>query len=166
MFPELRPYLEEAFEIAQPGAVHVITRYRDTKQNLRTHFKRIIRRAGLKLWPRLFQNLRASRETELAETYPLHVVCKWIGNTAKVAVDQYLQVTEDYFRRAAKSGAVETVTALQEPVQQPSAPSRTDSQKTEIPLDSEDLLLVGSRECESVQDWQMTPTGFEPVSRP
>jgi integrase len=36
IFPELRPYLTEAFEAAAPGAVHVITRYRDASQNLRT----------------------------------------------------------------------------------------------------------------------------------
>jgi hypothetical protein len=26
LFPELRPYLEDAFELAAPGTVHVITR--------------------------------------------------------------------------------------------------------------------------------------------
>ena len=44
IFPELRPYLDEAFEQAEPGAVHVITRYRDTNTNLRTQLRRIIRR--------------------------------------------------------------------------------------------------------------------------
>ena len=29
LFPELRPYLEECFEQAEPGTEHVITRYRD-----------------------------------------------------------------------------------------------------------------------------------------
>lgn len=36
IFPELRPYLEEAFELAPEGAVHVSNRYRDTNANLRT----------------------------------------------------------------------------------------------------------------------------------
>ena len=79
---------------------------------------------------------------------------------------QPTQWTEDHFQRAAKSGAVETENALQNPVQQPSAPSRMESPETEKSLDSQELLLVGAGECESVQDWQMTPTGFEPVSRP
>src|SRR5262249_8913883 len=35
IFPELRPYLEECFELAEEGAVHVITRYRDSNANLR-----------------------------------------------------------------------------------------------------------------------------------
>ena len=35
---------------------------------------KIIARAGLEPWAKLFQNLRATRETELAEIYPMHVV--------------------------------------------------------------------------------------------
>jgi len=35
--------------------------------------------------PKLFQNLRSTRETELMETYPAHVVCAWIGNSEAVA---------------------------------------------------------------------------------
>ena len=85
IFPELRPYLEKLFEQAKPGAEYVITRYRDPNVNLRTQMLKIISRAGLKPWPKLFQNLRATRETELAETFPIHVVCAWIGNTPKVA---------------------------------------------------------------------------------
>ena len=78
----------------------VITRYRDPDQNLRTMFEKIIKRAGLKPWPKLFQNLRSTRETELAETYPIHVVCAWIGNSEAVAKRHYLQVTESHFARA------------------------------------------------------------------
>jgi hypothetical protein len=73
--------------------------------NLRTGLLRIIRRAALKPWPRLWQNLRASRETELAAEHPTHVVCAWIGNTELVAARHYLQVTEADFERAAKAGA-------------------------------------------------------------
>ncbi|MBI5289569.1 MAG: tyrosine-type recombinase/integrase, partial [Chloroflexi bacterium] len=85
LFPELLPHLREVFENAEPGTEHVVTRYRDPGQNLRTQFERIIRKAGLKPWPKLFQNLRSSRETELAESWPLHVVCAWLGNSRLVA---------------------------------------------------------------------------------
>src|SRR5262249_39340983 len=86
---------------APEGAVHVITRYRDANQNLRTQLNRIIARAGLEPWPKLFHNLRASRETELAGTYPLHIVCSWIGNTERIAQKHYLQVPDHYFTQAA-----------------------------------------------------------------
>ncbi|MHC4618383.1 MAG: tyrosine-type recombinase/integrase [Planctomycetota bacterium] len=100
LFPELLPYLREVFEEAEPGSEYVITRYRSTSCNLRTHLQRIIVKAGLKPWPKPFQNLRSTRETELAECWPEHVVCAWIGNSRAVARKHYLQVTEEHFERA------------------------------------------------------------------
>jgi integrase len=100
IFPELRPYLETAFEQAEPGAVHVIGRYRSKDANLRTQLLRIVEIAKLEPWPRLFHNLRASRETDLANDYPLHVVCDWIGNSQAVAKKHYLQVTDEHFQKA------------------------------------------------------------------
>jgi len=105
IFPELRPYLEEAFERAEAGAAYVIGQHRDTNVNLRTQLVRIIRRAGLTPWPKLFNNLRASRQTELVERYPIHVVCAWLGNTAAVAAEHYLQVTEAHYEQAAQISA-------------------------------------------------------------
>ena len=103
IFPEVRPFLEEAFELAPEGSVYVINRHRDARVNLRTQLLRIIRKAALNPWPKLFQNLRSSRETELAKDYPIHVVCAWIGNTAAIAQKHYLQVTDQDFDRAAKT---------------------------------------------------------------
>jgi len=105
LFPELLPYLQEVFDEAQPGTEYVITRYRQRNQNLRTRLKRIIHKAGLKPWPRLFQNLRSTRETELAESFPLHVVTAWIGNSQLVARKHYLQITDEHFARAAQNPA-------------------------------------------------------------
>lgn len=155
LFPDLRPFLEEAFERAAPGAVHVITRWRDTEKNLRTGFQRILRRAALKSWPRLYQNLRDSRETELAESFPLHVVADWLGNSPRTALAHYTQVTEDHFRRA-----------LQNPVQQVAALARTDSQDDEAESPHVRDLRELATSCASSQRNYMTPTGFEPVSRP
>jgi integrase len=116
IFGELRPYLEDAFEQAEPGTVYLVRRYRSTNQNLRTQLQRICKRAGVEPWGKPFHNLRASRETELAAEYPLHVVCSWLGNTALIAAKHYLQVTDSDFLRAAKSGAARC-SALQNPVQ-------------------------------------------------
>jgi hypothetical protein len=56
-----------------------------------------------------------ARETELAEIYPLHVVCAWIGNMDRqhgsatwignTPKDSYLQVTVDHFAKAAQNPA-------------------------------------------------------------
>lgn len=105
LFPELRPLLLYASETAAPGDTHVIRRYRN-QASLRTRFEKIIRRAGLTPWPRLFQNLRSTRETELAAKYPLHIVCAWLGNKATIAAEHYLQVTDaDFAVAAAKVNA-------------------------------------------------------------
>ncbi len=86
MFPELKPLLNELWQTAQDGQIYVVTRYRDKDQaNMRTQFQRILDRAGVESWPRLFHNLRASRQTELADVFPLHVVTAWMGNTPDIA---------------------------------------------------------------------------------
>ena len=105
IFPELLPHLRESFEQAEPGAEFCITRYRDSTANLRTQLQRIIRRAGLEAWPKLWQNLRSTRETELADQFPAHVASAWIGNSVAVAVKHYLQVTDEHFQQAAHNAA-------------------------------------------------------------
>jgi hypothetical protein len=65
--------------------------------NLRTTFGKIVRRAGSQTWPRLFHNLRASREMELVEAYPVQVVTSWLGNTPAVAMWHYLMTTDEHF---------------------------------------------------------------------
>lgn len=114
LFPELRTHLEEARELAELGQTHVIggnhlakaTRPTGWKScNLRTSFGKLIKRAGLEPWPRLFHNLRSSRETELLEEFPVHVVALWMGHDAKVSLKHYAQTTDEHFDRAA-SGAV------------------------------------------------------------
>jgi hypothetical protein len=65
--------------------------------NLRTQFERILKRAGVTPWPQLFHNLRSSRKTELAEQFPSHVVCNWLGNSEDIARKHYLQTTDDHF---------------------------------------------------------------------
>jgi integrase len=102
IFPELRPYLEEAFD---PSNLKVVTIASDATKNFRTRFTRIIERAGLKPWPKLFQNLRVTRQTELSDQFPSHVVCEWMGNSQPVATKHYLHTTEEHFQRAVCSAA-------------------------------------------------------------
>ena len=99
IFPELFPYLQAAWDAAPDGAVYVIDRYRQGS-NLRTQFERIILRAGLAPWPRLMQNLRASRETELMARFPAKDVASWLGNSVPVAMKHYAMTLEDSFQQA------------------------------------------------------------------
>jgi hypothetical protein len=63
--------------------------------NLRTTFEKVIKRAGLTPCPRLFHNLRASRETELVKEYPVQVVTSWLGNTPRIALKHCLMVRKE-----------------------------------------------------------------------
>lgn len=102
IFPELLPYLREAFEAAEPGAVYCCPQY-NLKSAGMMYRKRVldaIKAAGLKPWPKLFQNLRSSRETELVDDHPEHAVCAWLGNSRLTARKHYFQVTEKHFERA------------------------------------------------------------------
>lgn len=105
IFKDLRPYLEDAFELAEPGSIYVCPTYRSAKQNLRTNMVKIIRRAGVVPWPRTFQNLRASMETDLVEkNFSIQDVTAWLGHTPKVALAHYLQVKNESVLRAAGVG--------------------------------------------------------------
>lgn len=125
LFPLLRPHLEAAFEQAPEGSVYIFPddwRARATGDdgwagaNMRTTFAKIVRRAGVEPWPRLWHSLRASCESDLAQSFPLATVTKWLGNTPSVALRHYVDPTESAFDRAldwqpersgAKSGALE-----------------------------------------------------------
>jgi integrase len=103
IFPEVGPLLAALLSEAEPGAKHVFSKLRG--ENLATTGAKIIERAGLTPWPKTWQNLRSSCETDLAMTFPLHVACRWIGNSEIVARKHYLQVTEDHYRMAVENRA-------------------------------------------------------------
>jgi integrase len=164
MFPELRPHLEAAFELAEDGAVYCINRYRDSNTNLRTTFTKIIRRAGAKPWPKLFHNLRASRETELAATYPIHVVCEWIGNSAAIAAKHYLTVREEDFERAAQGGAKSGALEAQNRAQQPSASTRNKPQDSMEEQEACGVVRENAIGCGDTLNYLLPPAGLEPTT--
>lgn len=109
IFDALRPYLETIIarlvRDGRPADTHVIGRDRRVKVSrtaVRKEFLAALKRAGISPWPRLFHNLRASLETDLArDGYAPHVYTAWLGNSEAVARKHYLKVTEDDFDRAA-----------------------------------------------------------------
>ena len=92
--------LDELYLEPDGGEFVIATNDRSSQKNLRTVFEKILRKAGVDPWPRLMQNLRSSRETELAREYPLQTVTAWLGNTPKVALENYLQVRDEDFTKA------------------------------------------------------------------
>jgi integrase len=101
IFPELHICLTEVWELAEPGVNWVVTyRPRNADQIYRKELLKILKRAEIPVWPKLFQNLRASRATELVEKFPSHVAAAWLGHTEAIAEKHYRQVTEEHFARA------------------------------------------------------------------
>ena len=175
--PELRPYLEAAKAEAPKGEEYVVTIpsvavFRDggPSPNLGTRMQKIVRRAGLKVWPKLFHNLRATRQTELAQAFPEYVVCEWIGNSQAVAREHYLRVTDaDYLRAASVQGTGEAeceAVAKQNAKQQAAALAGIVSQISSQPIAGNEVMRASASQGETVQNARLTPTGLEPVLPP
>lgn len=119
--PELRPILQDLFEAAEPGTEPVVPRLRDPSVNLRTQFERILSKAGVKPWPRMFHNKRALCATDWVEKFPAHTVASWLGHSPLIAARHYLQPRDTHFTMATggmgvgqeKSGAPESQKAAQ-----------------------------------------------------
>ena len=157
IFPELLPYLQQARDEAKPGAEFVITSYRDASTNLRTHLRRIIRRAGLEPWPKLWANLRSSRATELVTVHGPHVAATWLGHSTAVAAKHYWQVTESDFAKAVTS----TMTAAQ---------NVTTFVTTQRSMTSQTTTAAGgntafSRSISQAAVALVPPSGLEPETR-
>ena len=58
----------------------------------------------MKLW----QNLRATRATELARVFPGHVASAFLGHSERVAQKHYWQVTDEDFKKQAQIRAQQT----------------------------------------------------------
>ncbi len=161
--------MEAVFDEAEPGTIHVITKHRIASANLRTTLERICKRAGVQLWDRAFQNMRATRETELTREHPLHVVVQWLGNGAPIAARHYLQVTDADFDRATggypqtEGGAESGAVAVRNPVQQPSAENCRVSQETQKAPENKGFLPSVANGCDTVQMYLVPPRGVEPL---
>ncbi|MDY3561966.1 site-specific integrase [Gemmata sp. JC673] len=161
LFPLLRPYLEAAFEHAEEGSEYVVPKeYRERAEgerewngaNLRTTFGKIVRRAGVDPWPRIWHSLRASCESDLAQSFPLATVTKWLGNTPSVALRHYVDPTEAAFDKAAtwtpESGAKSGAQVAQNPAQQGRAGNRNKSQTGTA---SAEESSTSAASCDSLQ---------------
>ncbi len=180
LFPELRPHLEAARNEAAKDAEYVITipavvrsrRSKEPAANLGTRMQKIIKLAGLKVWPKLFHNLRATRQTELTQAgHPERAVCQWLGNSQAVAREHYLRVTDADFAKA---------TGQWEPPGEPQAAQNGRLNGSTPSAAGDSLLLqivqkalensgpeqVAATLGKALREYEMTPRGLEPLSPP
>jgi hypothetical protein len=141
------------FEEAEPGTNHVIARHRLGCRNLRQQFQRIIKRAGEEHWPKLFHNLRASRETELMHEYDLATVCKWIGNSPEVAAKHYamsIDLNDDFKRAAGK-------------IQFPNQAQRN-AQQSAVSSDGQGLTSDSPEKAQAVENHELVNQSQSPAN--
>lgn len=132
LFPEVALALREAQDAVGDQGPWALPMLRGrTDASLRKTLERAIKRAGLTVWPRLWHNLRSSRQTELQAIWPGHVVCAWMGNSAAVAARHYLKVTEADF---AKASAVTQIPAHsdEKPRENAGKPETPEKRKTPV----------------------------------
>jgi len=173
IFPEVEPYLQQAFDETPEGGLYVLPRRFHSEGYVYAGIRRAVERASVPTWPKLLVNLRASRETELMQEHPEHVVHAWLGNSKEVAADHYLMVTDEDYRRAA-GGSAGATTA--EPAGQPGAaeqpasappiyPAQNPAQSDAVPsrqepagLEKEPVSLAFAGDTSSL----IPPRGVEP----
>ena len=104
--------------------------------------------------PKLFQALRATRETERAGKLPLHVVTAWCGNTPTEVLRHYVMTTGEHFDQGAQLDVAipdPNERATRNPARYTSELAGTGRHETkkpcEIPLDSTGFYRVLMNEC-------------------
>lgn len=174
LFPTVRPFLQAAWDEAPEGAEYVIPEeYRRRAQtaggwanaNLRTTLEKVIRRAGLEPWSRLWHSMRASCESDLAREFPLAVVAKWLGNTQAVAMRHYVDVTDADFERATMGGELADEKAAQKAAQYAHAMERSEPQLMKAAHEKPPALQGSASSSETLQSGGVEAAGIEPASR-
>ena len=104
-----------AVESSDSPKDYLIKIHRYSFASYHARFKRIVKRAKLVVWPKLLQNLRASRATELDKQYSGFLASVWAGHSESVAKENYWQVRDcDYEQATQGTSSVQlpTVTSL------------------------------------------------------
>ena len=112
--------------------------------------------AGLKVWPKRWQNLRATRATELERIFPSHVVTGWCGHTERIAEQHYWMTTESDFARAS------TLKSDAHMMQHGAEGSGTGSQATQGTKEESPEKPGSAKPCTVVRKTPMEDRGLEP----
>jgi integrase len=110
LFPLLLSELNQLRSIpGNEGQEFVINRFSNRENlNLVQPFTRIAERAGIGRIVRPFDNMRASRSTEVHRDYGAIAESKWLGHSKEVAKECYLMVTDDDFNAAFEGKSVQS----------------------------------------------------------
>lgn len=166
LFPELYLALYEGYLMKSADNDFVVQKFRgDNKVNVGPVFTKILKKAGVKPWPRIMQNMRSTRETELLDLgHPLHLVTAWLGNTPRVATMHYLQVTDHHFQKATEE-TEKLKLAVQNPAYSGPLLGGTESQEQKPEPQEMRVLAENNVSYCPMPSVQMPPVGLEPTTR-
>jgi integrase len=104
IFPEAFAFLQELRRL-RPEASEDDNIFSETfthRGNLRMYIEYYCRVSGIKLWPKLFINLRASHVNDINRAaFPPYVCHTWNGHSQEVANAHYMLIREEDYQRAA-----------------------------------------------------------------
>ena len=104
IFESVEPLLQKQYDEAGEGEKYVFPKLR-SHSNLATTAAKYVQAAGLAVWPKFWNSLRASCETDLMDVYGLRKACAWIGNTPAVAMKHYALIKKSDFLDGGESDA-------------------------------------------------------------
>ena len=124
IFTEFRPHLLHLLEFIPDGSTFIFVRARSSAATQwRDQLEKLIVLAGLKQWPKLWQNLRASCRTDLESRFPGFVVDQWLGHSSKIGKKHYTRVHAEHYALAC--GAPATNCGAPGGAHPPTAPDNT-----------------------------------------
>lgn len=165
IFPEIREALLQAFEQAHEGEDLIFAgEYGLALKNMRTQLQRLCDRAGVSRWPKAFQNMRASRASELVRDHAAACATAWLGHSPTVAARHYWSASPEDFRRAAGLTQNAAHLTAHNAAQHPSAPDCSDAQPEQQTSNGKGFTLDRAPECDTMRNAKVGVTGLEPVT--
>ena len=96
LFPEIREVLEVLWDEAKQNEPLLFPGKQVTGTAITNELRKACWSAGHALWPKPWQNMRATRVTELMQLYPVNVVANWLGHSPNVALKHYAQIVKEH----------------------------------------------------------------------
>ena len=148
IFPEIAALLEQQFNETSGRQAELVFPKLGKHSNSAVTAAKIVEKAGFVVWPKFWNSLRASCETDLMDRYGLRKACAWIGNSPAIAMKHYALLRKADFSDVGTEGG-----AAQRAAASVAAPART----------GENCSAVAAKTPRKPREFaaEATPHGFE-----
>lgn len=104
MTPQLHDILIARFAEAQPEERNAIGL---PANNIDRGMRLIVKRAGMRPWPKIFHTLRKNCETDWLQAHPVMAVCEWLGHDPAVASKHYHKIPQVTIARVTEQSIID-----------------------------------------------------------